>query len=128
VVTPDFISANIEFIEKVKKQAVQINCAATISRAIDACMDFNLKDRIDQITAPTLIISGKEDVFTPPYLAEKVHRSIKGSEWIIMEGVGHNLLTAKNIEPLSEIILNFLQLQDLSGNASKPLGYKVIDP
>jgi 3-oxoadipate enol-lactonase len=110
VVTPDFISANIEAIEELKKQAVQSNSATAISHAIDACIDFNLKDRIDQITAPTLIISGKEDIFTPPYLAERVHKSIKGSKWIIMEGVGHNLLTPENIKPLTRIVLNFMQV------------------
>jgi 3-oxoadipate enol-lactonase len=110
VVTADFISANIEAIEEVKKQVVQINSAATISRAIDACIDFNLKDRIDQITAPTLIISGKEDIFTPLYLAKRIHKSIKGSEWIIIDGVGHNLLVPENIKPLTQIALNFMHI------------------
>lgn len=110
VVTPDFISANIKAIEELKKQAVQTNSAVAISHAIDACIDFNLKDRIDQITAPTLLISGKEDIFTPSYLAERIHKSIKGSEWIIMEGVGHNLLAPEHIKPLTEIVLNFMQV------------------
>ena len=109
VVTPDFISASTKAIEELKKQAVQTNSAAAICHAIDALIDFDLNDRIDQITAPTLLISGREDVFTPSHLAERIHKSIEGSEWITMEGVGHNLLTPANIKPLTKIVLNFMR-------------------
>jgi 3-oxoadipate enol-lactonase len=111
VVTP---AANREAIEQVKKQAVQINSAAAITRAIDACMNFDVRDKIGRITAPTLIISGREDIFTPSYLAEEIHRSIKGSAWVTMEGVGHNLLIPENINPITQIVLRFLQLNQFS--------------
>lgn len=109
VVTPEFASANADAIAQMKERSVGINSPKAIVHAIDACMDFNVKDRISQISHPTLIISGREDVLTPIHLAEQIHRSIKGSEWKIMEGVGHNLLIPEKIPELAQIVLEFLE-------------------
>jgi 3-oxoadipate enol-lactonase len=109
VVTSEFISTNTDAIAQMKKECVRINSPAAILRTIDACMNFNAKDRISQISHPTLVISGREDVMSPIHLAEQIHRSIKGSEWKIMEGVGHNLLVPDKVPELAEIVLEFLQ-------------------
>jgi len=53
------------------------------------------KEEISGIALPTLVVSYKEDVFTPIHLAEQIHRSIRGSEWKIIEAVGHNLYIEK---------------------------------
>lgn len=109
VVTPEFVSTNANAIAEMKKECVRINSPAAIVHAIDACMDFDVKDRISQLSHPTLIISGREDAFCPIYLAERIHRSIKSSEWKIMEGVGHNLLIPEKIRELTQIVLGFLE-------------------
>ncbi|MCP8310266.1 MAG: alpha/beta hydrolase [Candidatus Methylarchaceae archaeon HK01M] len=108
VVSPEFASANADAIAEMKGKSIKINSPTAILHAIDACLDFNVKDRISQISHPTLIISGKEDILTPPQLGEQIHRSIKGSEWKIIEGVGHNLLIPEKIQELAQIILKFL--------------------
>jgi pimeloyl-ACP methyl ester carboxylesterase len=79
-----------------------------IGRATDACMSFNLKDQISRITLPTLVVSGREDVFTPLHLADQIHRSIRGAEWKILEGAGHALYIEKASE-LSQTVLEFLK-------------------
>ena len=109
VVTPEFISANVDAIAQMKEECVRINSPAAILRAIDACENFDLEDRISQITHHTLLISGSEDVMSPIYLAQQIHRSIKGSKWKIMEDVGHNLLIPENVPGLAQIILEFLK-------------------
>ncbi|MCP8304351.1 MAG: alpha/beta hydrolase [archaeon] len=108
VVTPEFASANADAIAEMKEESVRINSPTAILHAIDACMDFDVKDRMSQISHPTLIISGRKDVLTSPHLGEQIHRSIKGSEWKIMEGVGHNLLIPEKTSELARIILEFL--------------------
>jgi len=109
VVTPEFASANADAIAEMKEESVKINSPTAILHAIDACLDFNVKDRISQISLPTLIVSGREDVLTPLHLAEQIHRSMKGSKWKIMEGVGHNLLIPEKTPELAQIILKFLE-------------------
>jgi len=106
--TPKYIAANPGPIAELKMKRIAVNSPAAIGRATDACLTFNLKDQISKITLPTLVISGREDVFTPVHLAEQIHRSIRASEWKILEGVGHNL----HIEAapgLAQAVLNFLQ-------------------
>ncbi len=90
-----------------KEKRVLINSPAAIGRATDACMAFDLRNEISRISLPTLIVSGREDVFTPIHLAEQIHHSIQGSEWKILEGVGHNLYIEKAPE-LARATLEFL--------------------
>ena len=106
--TPQFVSANPGPIAELKEKRVRINFPVAIGRATDACMAFKLKDEIAQISLPTLIVSGREDVFTPILLAEQIHRSIRDSEWKILEGVGHNLYIEKPGQ-LTQVALEFLK-------------------
>jgi 3-oxoadipate enol-lactonase len=105
--TPKYIAANPGPIAELKQKRIQINSPVAIGRATDACLALNLKDQISKITIPTLVVSGREDVFTPVHLAEQIHRSIRGSEWKILKGVGHSLHIEKGAD-LSKIVLEFL--------------------
>jgi 3-oxoadipate enol-lactonase len=108
VVSHDFVSAHREDIAEMKKICAQINSPIAIVHAIDACLEFDASDRISQVSLPTLILSGNEDIFVPPYLAEQIHRCIRGSEWRILTGVGHNLVIPEKTLELTRIILEFL--------------------
>jgi pimeloyl-ACP methyl ester carboxylesterase len=44
---------------------------------------------LGQIEAPTLIVVGREDAYTPVPLAEEMHRCIRGSRLEIVEEAGH---------------------------------------
>ncbi len=105
--TPQYIAANPKVIAELKEMRVRINDPAAIGRATDACLAFDLKSEIQKISVPTLVISGRDDVFTPLNLAEEIHRSIRGSQWKIIEEVGHNLHVEKASE-LLKIVLEFL--------------------
>lgn len=109
VVTPEFISANADPISEAREECVRINSRTSIIHAIDACLNFDDRDRISQISQPTLIISGRQDALTPIHLAEQIHLSIKSSDWKIIEGVGHNLLVPYNVPKLTHIILEFMR-------------------
>jgi pimeloyl-ACP methyl ester carboxylesterase len=106
--TPKYIAANPGPIAELKQKRIQINSPVAIGRATDACLAFNLKDRISQITLPALLVSGREDIFTPIHLAEQIHRSIGASEWKILEGVGHNL-HIEAAPQLVQAVLSFLK-------------------
>ncbi len=104
--TPQYIAANPGPLAELKKKRIALNSPVAIARATDACTAFNLKSEIAKISVPTLVVSGRNDVFTPLHLAEQIHRSIKGSEWRILEGVGHNLYIEKGLE-LALVVLHF---------------------
>jgi 3-oxoadipate enol-lactonase len=108
VVAPDFVSSNSDLIAEMKKECVKVNSPAAILRSIDACMNFNVKDRLSAISLPALIISGREDVMSSISLAQQIHLSIKNSDWKTLEGVGHNLLVPNKVPELGKIIAEFV--------------------
>lgn len=74
---------------------------------IQADREMNFKDRLGEIKAPTLILSGEDDI---GYTAEDVRTTAEGipnAELIMYKGYGHNL-TFINMKQVSEDILKFL--------------------
>jgi len=59
-----------------------------LATTIEAEDDFDLA-KLDTITAPTLIVCGRDDIFYPPALFEETQRLIPGSELVMLEGKGH---------------------------------------
>jgi len=106
--TPQYLAANPGPIAELKTKRVAINSPVAIGRATEACMAFDLKNEISRISVPTLVVSGRKDVFTPIHLAEQIHRSIRGSEWKILEEVGHNLYIEKGPQ-MVQVVLEFLE-------------------
>jgi aminoacrylate hydrolase len=56
---------------------------------IDAIIAHDQKDRLSQITVPTLVIGSKNDVVCPPYFSEHIAEAIPGAELKIYEDGGH---------------------------------------
>lgn len=49
----------------------------------------NLEHRLHELKAPTLLIWGKQDKVTPPFVGEKFHSLIKNSELHMIDKSGH---------------------------------------
>jgi pimeloyl-ACP methyl ester carboxylesterase len=78
---------------------------------VDACIAFDIHEKTAQISRPALVLCGKEDAFISNELAWKVYHSIKGAKWLIMPGVGHNLIIPDNVPALTRVVLDFLAAQ-----------------
>lgn len=46
---------------------------------LDACIHHDCTARLGEITVPTLITVGMQDIFTPPGFSETIHQHIRGS-------------------------------------------------
>lgn len=57
----------------------------------EACIDFDVRALLGEIDVPTLVIAGGLDRVTPPRLSRELHRGIKGSRLLVVEGEGHML-------------------------------------
>lgn len=66
-----------------RMKAVQV--IATAKSAIR----HNLGDNLHNIKVPTLLIWGKQDSITPPFVGEEFHELIPHSEFILMDECGH---------------------------------------
>jgi len=49
----------------------------------------NLAEEVSKISAPTLLIWGKDDTITPPFVGEEFHKLIPNSELLFIDKCGH---------------------------------------
>ena len=61
--------------------------AAARSRVLSSAYD--IRDRLREISVPTLIVVGRDDFITPVSQAQVLHEGIHGSRLAIFEGSGH---------------------------------------
>jgi len=54
-----------------------------------ACMNHDLLDDLNRIACPSLVIGGRADIFTPPWMAEEVASRIPHCDLHFFEGAGH---------------------------------------
>lgn len=66
-------------------------------------------DRLGEITAPTLILHGAQDVLVPVACAKEAHARIKGSVFHLVEGSGHWLPREKP-EEFNRLVAEFLSV------------------
>ena len=50
---------------------------------------WDIRDQLDQIQAPVLVLSGAEDLLTPPWKCLETARLIPGSRFEVVPGIGH---------------------------------------
>lgn len=71
----------------------------------------NLEDKISDIKAPTLLVWGKQDDITPPFVAEKFHELIPNSTLKFIDKCGHAPMMERPDE-FNKYMENFLKQID----------------
>ena len=61
----------------------------SLIRLTDSSRDYDFTDRASEIKCPTLIISASEDGLVPPTEQILLHKLIKGSSYVTINGSGH---------------------------------------
>ena len=69
---------------------------------------YNLKDKLDKIDIPCLIIAGEYDWLTPPSRSKVLHKHIPNSEFHIIKRTGH-LSKIEKSDEVNKLILNFIK-------------------
>jgi pimeloyl-ACP methyl ester carboxylesterase len=83
----------------------------TVAEQWEADMSHNSTDRLGRITAPTLVISGEEDVIVPVALSRKVAKLIPGAEFHIFSGPGSShAIGLERPSDFAEVLLHFLKI------------------
>ncbi len=81
----------------------------TFTRAVRGVIERNgIYQLIDQITTPTLIIVGDEDIATVPEKSQRMHQVIKNSKLCIVEKAGHTS-SIEQPEAVNQAVSGFLQ-------------------
>lgn len=77
---------------------------------IGTIKNWDVRHRLGEIHAPTLVTSGRYDEGTP-VIAETVHRGIPGSKWVIFEESSH-LSHAEEPERYMQVLNDFISQYD----------------
>lgn len=106
VLCPDVIESNRDELEFLKHYASNTANVDAFKKAVDACLDFNVDDKLSQIKVPVLVLCGKYDEIFPMYIHRNLSRKINNSKLIVLDNSRHNLLVGENnvkiIETLNE--------------------------
>ena len=73
------------------------------AQACEALADFDVIDRLGEITTPVLAIAGADDIPTPPEGLARIAAGVKDGRLIVLHGVGH-LAPAEAAERVAELI------------------------
>jgi len=60
-----------------------------------ACDRFDVRERVGEIAAPTLVITGSEDRMTPPRFGQWLAEHIPDARFVLVEGAGHMVMLEK---------------------------------
>jgi 3-oxoadipate enol-lactonase len=72
-----------------------------------ACVEHYARGRVSRITAPTLILAGKDDFFMPLALSEELATTIPNANLVVLEGGGH-AVNADVPDRFNRAVLDFL--------------------
>jgi 3-oxoadipate enol-lactonase len=85
---------------------------STIWRAVNGVLERkSIHAELRNITAPTLVVVGDEDVATVPARAERIARAINGAKLVIIPRAGH-CLTWEQPAAITDAIASFLEEQE----------------
>jgi pimeloyl-ACP methyl ester carboxylesterase len=60
-----------------------------------ACDQFDVRERLAEIQAPTLVVCGAADQLTPPKFSELLTAKIPGAQLVLVERAGHHVMIEK---------------------------------
>ncbi|MEW6301238.1 MAG: alpha/beta hydrolase, partial [Thermodesulfobacteriota bacterium] len=75
-----------------------------------ATMTLRVYKQLKDIAAPTLVVTGRDDVLIPAANSEILAREIPNAELVIFDNAGHGFVTSAR-EPLLRVLTEFLSRQ-----------------
>lgn len=73
-----------------------------------ACNSFDVTERLAEISAPTLVLCGREDAMTPLKFLEFLAAAIPQAQLAVVEGAGHHVMLEKP-EVVNRALLSWIQ-------------------
>jgi 3-oxoadipate enol-lactonase len=115
--TPSFSLKNPSAFYSIRRQFLQTSLEGYLG-CVDAIRKLNYLERLREINIPALIIVGEEDIGTPVFLSEEMHKRIAHSKLFIIPSARH-LSNYEQPESFNNAILKFmLNLQSSSHEIS----------
>ncbi|MBN2334787.1 alpha/beta fold hydrolase [Candidatus Bathyarchaeota archaeon] len=106
-----YVEANLEELIQDETYSDHPTPDYALVRQSQAIAGFHSHDRLPTIKAPTLVMTGEEDILVPPGNSEILADRIPGAELVKIPGAGHGFLKQKTAEAMP-VILGFLEKVD----------------
>ncbi|MFC1461246.1 alpha/beta fold hydrolase [Verrucomicrobiota bacterium] len=104
----DWLEDHEDYLYQVFSGVTETSSAENIQRQVDAMDNWGGScDRLSEINSPTLLITGSEDILTPPENSHMMVGKIPDVTLKEVEGAGHGLMY-QYPEEFAAIVLNFL--------------------
>lgn len=81
--------------------------SSALRRQFIACVEHYARGRLSQVSAPALVIAGRDEFFIPLELCRELAASIPKASLVILEGGGH-ALNEDSPEEFNRTVLDFL--------------------
>ena len=108
-ISPEFVRAYPEVIDQlVAWRLVNPTPRYAWERQFAAATAFDVGSQLNKIKAPTLVITGSEDIVVPPQNSLMLAERIFGAQLVIIPGGGH-LFFIENAEEFNETVIEFLK-------------------
>lgn len=117
IYSPSFYEARLDWMKK--REAILFPIFSNpdfldaMERLTNSAEHYDVRDRLDQITAPTLIVAADEDYLTPINNQKYLAKHIQGSNLVILPGVGHASMYEKPLVFVS-LVLGFINTKQTS--------------
>lgn len=116
LLTPDTVAKRPEVVKHVRGMMASTNPEGAAAALQGMAMRQDQTSLLPQITAPTLILVGREDVITPVADSESMHREISGSQLRVIENAGH-VVNLERPEEFNLALSGFLKAMGPNGTA-----------
>jgi 3-oxoadipate enol-lactonase len=84
--------------------------AEAYQRQAEAYVKHDTLDRLNQVTAPTIVIAGEQDRLTPPWICKEVADAIPNAKYKLIMGEGSShVLPLERPDDFNQAVLSFLQ-------------------
>jgi pimeloyl-ACP methyl ester carboxylesterase len=108
-----YINAHRDELETHLQQAlVHVTPRFAYERHVEATMTLRVFKQLKDISAPTLVATGRDDVLIPAANSEILAREIPGAELALFDNAGHGFVTAAR-EPFLTVFTQFLSQQSV---------------
>jgi pimeloyl-ACP methyl ester carboxylesterase len=110
-----------------KKQFANRRWRSGLLRTIRGTMEHRVRDRLAQITQPTLLVVGSEDRIVDPSQATEAAGLLRQGRLVVLPGCGH----APQIEQssvINRLVIDFLREASPGSPAAQPLASLIMAP
>lgn len=114
IYSPEFYEENIVWLherEKVFGESTKEEWYEGFIRLVRSAEDFDLREEVEKIKVPTLIIGAEYDATTPVRYQEDLQRKIAGSKLVMIKGSGHASMYEKPYE-FTSIVMGFIGISN----------------